>query len=80
MTGQVIDDISMAFSHESGKGYSGILKAFEKTGDTLYLDYARKSMNTLYTEVKDGGVTYKDSTGYWYEEYADDNAPAIQGA
>ena len=32
-------------------------------------------MNTLYTEVKDGGVTYKDATGFWYEEYADDSVP-----
>jgi hypothetical protein len=58
-----------------GRATQAFIKAFQKTNDTLYLDYARKSVNTLYTEVKDEGVTYKDSAGYWYEEYADDGAP-----
>jgi hypothetical protein len=58
-----------------GRAMQAFLRAFEKTGDSTYLNYARKSMNVLFTEVKDGGVTYKDSTGYWYEEYADDNVP-----
>ncbi len=58
-----------------GRAMQAFLQAFEKTDDTIYLEYAKKSMNVLYTEVKDGGVTYKDSTGYWYEEYADDNVP-----
>jgi heparosan-N-sulfate-glucuronate 5-epimerase len=58
-----------------GRAMQAFLKAFVKTNDTIYLDYARKSMNTLFTEVKDGGVTYKDSSGFWYEEYADDSVP-----
>jgi hypothetical protein len=58
-----------------GRAMQAFLTAFRKTGDTLYLEFAKKAMNTLYIEVKDGGVTYKDSTGYWYEEYADDNVP-----
>jgi hypothetical protein len=58
-----------------GRAMQAFIKAYELTRDTLYLNLARRSMNTLYTEVKDGGVTYIDSTGYWYEEYADDNVP-----
>jgi heparosan-N-sulfate-glucuronate 5-epimerase len=58
-----------------GRAMQAFIKAFEKTRDTLYLNLARKSMNTLHTEVRDGGVTYMDSTGYWYEEYADDMVP-----
>jgi hypothetical protein len=58
-----------------GRAMQVFLKAYEITGDSIYLNWARKSMNTLYTQVKDGGVTYMDSTGYWYEEYADDNVP-----
>jgi len=58
-----------------GRAMQAFIKAYEKTGDTSYLAYARKSMNTLFTQVKDGGVTCMDSTGYWYEEYADDNVP-----
>jgi len=51
------------------------LNAFKITNDSIFLEYARKSMNTLFTDVKDGGVTYIDNKGYWYEEYADDEAP-----
>lgn len=58
-----------------GRVMQAFLKAFEKTADSSYLGYARKSMNTLYTQVKDGGVTYIDNTGYWYEEYSDDSVP-----
>lgn len=58
-----------------GRAMQAFLKAYEKTMDTVYLVWARRSMNALYTEVKDGGVTYMESTGYWYEEYADDNVP-----
>jgi hypothetical protein len=57
-----------------GRAMQAFIKAYELTKDSAYLNLARKSMNTLYTEVKDGGVTYIDSTGYWYEEYADDDA------
>ena len=58
-----------------GRAMQAFIKAYEKTGDTSYLVYSKKSMNTLYTPVKNGGVTYVDSTGYWYEEYSDDNVP-----
>lgn len=58
-----------------GRAIQAFIKAYELSSDTLYLNLARRSMNTLYTEVKDGGVTYIDSSGYWYEEYADDNVP-----
>jgi heparosan-N-sulfate-glucuronate 5-epimerase len=58
-----------------GRAMQAFLLAYEKTGDSSYLRLARKSMNTLFIEVKDGGVTYKDKLGYWYEEYADDSVP-----
>lgn len=58
-----------------GRAMQAFIKAYEQTGDSSYLEYSRKSMNTLYTSVSEGGVTYIDSTGYWFEEYADDNVP-----
>ena len=58
-----------------GRAMQAFLKAYEITHDSIYLNWSRRSMNALYTQVKDGGVTYMDSTGYWYEEYADDNVP-----
>jgi hypothetical protein len=56
-----------------GRVMQAFLLAYEDTSEDLFLDYARQSMNALFTEVKDGGVTYIDETGYWFEEYADDN-------
>jgi hypothetical protein len=58
-----------------GRAMQAFLKAFELTKDSTYLDYAKRSMNTLYADVVDGGVTYKDTNGFWYEEYADDSVP-----
>lgn len=58
-----------------GRVMQAFLLAYEDTSEDLFLDYARQSMNALFTEVKDGGVTYIDETGYWFEEYADDNLP-----
>jgi hypothetical protein len=58
-----------------GRAIQAFLKAFEFTNDSIYLRYAKESMNTLLIQVKDGGVSYIDTTGYWYEEYADDNVP-----
>lgn len=58
-----------------GRAMQAFLKAFDLTNDSIYLCYVRKSMNALNTEVKNGGVTYIDSTGYWFEEYADDDVP-----
>jgi hypothetical protein len=58
-----------------GRAMQAFLRAYRKTADTQWLECARKAMNTLFTGVSAGGVTYFDSTGYWYEEYADDSAP-----
>lgn len=57
------------------RAMEAFVKAFEMTNDSIFLLYAKRSMNALFTEVKDGGVTYKDTSGYWYEEYSDDTAP-----
>ena len=58
-----------------GRVMQSFIRAFEKTGDSIYLDYTRRSMNTLFTPVDQGGVSYFDKSGIWYEEYADDSAP-----
>lgn len=46
-------------------------KAYEVTDDRRYLETAQMLLNSFFVEVKDGGVTYKTSEGWWYEEYAD---------
>lgn len=58
-----------------GRVMQAFLAAYGKTSDSVYLEYAGKAMRCLYTDVLHGGVTCFDSTGYWYEEYADDGAP-----
>lgn len=58
-----------------GRAMQAFIRAYKITGDSIYLDYAVRSMNVLYTKVGNGGVTYIDSSGYWFEEYADDDAP-----
>jgi hypothetical protein len=48
-----------------------LIKAHEITGDAKCIDTAHILWNSFFVEVKDGGVTYKTPTGWWYEEYAD---------
>lgn len=54
-----------------GLAIKSLVKTFEITGDKKYLDTAEMLLNSFFVEVNDGGVTYKSTTGWWYEEYAD---------
>lgn len=54
-----------------GYGISALNKAYEITGDVSYLEYAKYALNAFFIDVKNGGVTYKDSENdWWFEEYA----------
>jgi len=54
-----------------GRGIQILTKAHKITNDDSYLDEAKKLLNALFVEVKDGGVTYKtENEGWWYEHYA----------
>jgi heparosan-N-sulfate-glucuronate 5-epimerase len=54
-----------------GRALQVLIRAHEITGDDRYLDTAKKLLNAFYTEVKNGGITYKTAKdGWWYEEYA----------
>lgn len=44
--------------------------AHNLTGEERYIQAARKGLESFYYEVDQGGVTYKDADGWWYEEYA----------
>lgn len=48
-----------------------LIKAHEVTDERRYIDTAERLLNSFFVEVKDGGVTYKTTSGWWYEEYAD---------
>ncbi len=58
-----------------GRAAQAYISAYGKSGDTAYLDYARKAINALFTPVSEGGVSYIEAEGYWFEEYADDSVP-----
>lgn len=58
----------------SGMSQSGAIRvlaiAHNLTGEEKYIQTARKGLEVFYYEVDQGGVTYKDADGWWYEEYA----------
>ena len=50
-----------------------LARAYQLTGNGIYLEIAKKLTNSFFVDVKDGGVTYKTPNGgWWYEEYAGD--------
>lgn len=52
-------------------GIQILVRAYKITGNNIYLNPAKKALNAFFVEVKDGGLTYKDSEDeWWYEEYA----------
>jgi hypothetical protein len=50
-----------------------LIKAHNITNDNRYLNLTDRLLNSFFVEVKDGGVTYKDNDGWWYEEYPNPN-------
>lgn len=47
-----------------------LVRAYELTGESSYLELARKALGAFYVEVENRGVTLKGDEGWWYEEYA----------
>jgi len=58
-----------------GQALKALGKAFEVSKENKYLNFAKLLLNAFYVEVKDGGITYKSSEGWWYEEFASKNGP-----
>ncbi|MCM2283284.1 MAG: D-glucuronyl C5-epimerase family protein [Desulfobacula sp.] len=57
-----------------GAGIKVLHSAFEVTGDETFLVAAKYALTAFMIEVKNGGVTYKDSPDeWWFEEYAGGN-------
>ena len=55
-----------------------LIKAHEITLDSKYLTAAKSLLNAFFIEVKDGGITYKDSSDeWWYEEYASNDKDSM---
>lgn len=60
--------------YRSGMSQASIIKvlamAYNLTGEEKYIEAAKKGLGAFFIEVDEGGVTYKDKDGWWYEEYA----------
>jgi heparosan-N-sulfate-glucuronate 5-epimerase len=53
-----------------GQGISLLARAHKESGDTLYLDAARRALDSFYKSIADGGVAFTDDRGdLWFEEY-----------
>lgn len=57
----------------SGRTLDVFTKAFALTNDSIYLQYATKLIRGYYISIIDGGFTYKENNGWWYEEIATPN-------
>ena len=56
-----------------GRALQVLIRAHNVSNDSVYLDTAKRLLNSFSVVVEDGGVTYKTSEdGWWYEEYADE--------
>ncbi len=53
-----------------GRALAALVRAHRETHDVRYLNTARRLMRSFYLDADHGGVTYKASWGWWYEEYA----------
>jgi heparosan-N-sulfate-glucuronate 5-epimerase len=53
-----------------GQGISVLVRAHRILGGTVYLDAAQRAFEPLLKTVDNGGVAYRDDSGYtWLEEY-----------
>jgi heparosan-N-sulfate-glucuronate 5-epimerase len=57
-------------SMAQSQAIQALIKANNLTNDNRYLNLSDRLLNAFFIEVKDGGVTYKDKDGWWFEEYA----------
>ena len=49
----------------NGQALQVLIKAHEITQDLRYLIAAKSLLSAFFVEVKDGGITYKDSPNDW---------------
>jgi len=57
-----------------GLGIQALIIGHKISNNEKYLDTAKLFLKSFFVEVKDGGITYKDSDDrWWYEEYASKN-------
>jgi len=55
----------------SGRAIEAFTYAFKQFNDTQYLAKAKLLVRGYYLPIEDGGFTFKEKQGWWYEENAD---------
>jgi hypothetical protein len=55
----------------SGRAIEAFTYAFRLYQDSTYLYKAKQLVNGYFLPIQDGGFTYKEANGWWYEENAD---------
>lgn len=57
----------------SGMAIDAFTDAYELTKSEEYLRYIKVLLRGFYRPIQQGGFTYLERNGWWYEEYADTN-------
>ena len=57
----------------SGRSIEALTAAYRRYHKKEYLQAANKLLKGFYQPIQAGGFTYKDTSGWWYEEFADSN-------
>lgn len=57
----------------SGRAIEALTGAYKLYHSQKYIEYATALLRGFYQPIQSGGFTYKESLGYWYEEFADSN-------
>ncbi len=57
----------------SGRAMEAFTLAYKRYQKQEYLEAATKLMRGFYQPIEAGGFTYKEPSGWWYEEFADSN-------
>jgi len=59
-----------------GLGISILLRAYQISGEKEYINSAKESFKIIKTSIEEGGVSYHNNIGIWYEEYPNLNSPS----
>ena len=57
----------------SGRAIEAFTDAYKLYHSQKYIDLATALLRGFYQPIQTGSFTYKEPTGWWYEEYADSN-------
>lgn len=57
----------------SGRALEAFALAYQSNPTEEYVNISKALLRGFYQPIQNGGFTYKEPTGWWYEEFADSN-------